>query len=1135
MDHDLDIWCLIVAAAATLAVLLQLGLVIALFFGTRRFRTKLSAMRAESSSGTLPLLDLVSTARQALENINRVAKNTAELTERIKPVVVEATDVSHRQLARADRVLGDVLTRVDRISRDVEQAIVLPAREILALSAAVRSAFTVFFQRGENSKRRNKSSSPFRCWAIVPMILNLAGFSAIKLRAQQAQQQVPYEGVRVAFVDLVVRPGLAIEPFRPLILQKTQEPYSNEKIKSSVAALMQTGHFSKVDVEVTPEASGLRVTFVGQPAFYVGVIYFPGALKTFTYPRLLNVVNYPAQEPYEESRVKDAEPALRHFFAENGYFAAQVQSQADLDETHQLADLVFSVALNKRAKLGHVAVTGPPPKEAARLEHALRSFRARLRGASLKSGKPYNPKQLQAATAFVRGYLGKENRLASRVRLKQPQYHHETNRADVAFQVTLGPTVTVRVLGARLSKRTRRKVIPIFEENAFDQDLVAEGQRNLVSYFQEKGYFDVKVNPEIRDEPSEVSVVYHINRGRKHRVMSVETAGNRKFSDAALRDQVVVEKAGLLSRGKFSQDLMRRSVDNLTAFYRDAGFAQVKVEPEVIDREPKVYVTFKIAEGEQTFVDSLRVEGNQTQSVAALAPEGLRLKPGGPYSRTRLDQDRNQIVANYMNLGYLNVNLESTVKPLDSNAHRVAVTYVIQEGPQAKISDVAYLGGQHTRQSFIKQNTSVRPAAPLSEGKLLESESKLYNLGIFDWADVSPRRPITNQKQEEVLVKVHEAKRNSLSYGLGFESTPQGGSLSAGIVALPGLPTVGLPPNFRVIEKTVISPLGSIEYSRLNLRGRAETASIAALLSRLDQKASLTYTDPQFRALGWSALWNLSAERATQNPLFTARLGSGSFQIEKVLDAARTKRLQFRYTFQRTTLTNLLIQNFVLPEDTNVRSSTLSATFLRDTRDKPLDAHKGVFQTIDLGISPRAIGSTDNLVRFFGQTSSYKEVRPWMVWANNFRLGLIKAFAGSHVPISERFFSGGADSLRGFPLNGAGPQEPARLCTKANDPSTCTATITVPEGGRQLFVFNSEGRFPIPLKKGLGGAVFYDGGNVYRAINISHFLSDYSNTVGVGLRYQTPVGPVRIDIGRNLNPVRGLKSTNLFVTLGQSF
>ena len=327
-------------------------------------------------------------------------------------------------------------------------------------------------------------------------------------------------------------------------------------------------------------------------------------------------------------------------------------------------DVVFHVTLNKRARFGRVEVIGLPRKEAAPLEHGLSSSRPRLKGASLKSGKPYDAKRLEAATRFVRDYLGRDDRLASRVRLRQPQYDPETNRADVTFEVALGPTVVVRVVGARLSKRTLRKLIPIYEENAFDQDLVAEGQRNLVSYYQSKGYFDVKVNPQMEDEPSDVSVVYRIDRESKHRVTSVKTAGDRKSDESDLKDQVVVEEGRFFSRGKFSQDLVNRSVDNLTAFYRDAGFADVKVEPEVVDHEPRVDVTFKITEGEQMLVDSLRVEGNNTQTVTTLAPEGLKLKPCQPYSRSRLDQDRNQIVANYMNRGYLSVDFKSTVKRL---------------------------------------------------------------------------------------------------------------------------------------------------------------------------------------------------------------------------------------------------------------------------------------------------------------------------------------------------------------------------------------------------------------------------------------------------------------------------------------
>jgi outer membrane protein insertion porin family len=1054
----------------------------------------------------------------------------------MRSLVNEATELSQKHLGRADRVIDDLLTQMERTSESLQAGVAKPFRETHALAAGLRAALGVFFGRhSTTSAGRGISKISLSGWFILVVLVHTFGYFTPMLNAQQPKQQAPYEGQKVAVVDLVARPGVELEALRRLVLQKAEEPYSNDKVQGTVEALERTGQFSQIDVEVKLEAAGLRVMFVMQPAYYIGTIDFPGALKAFNYPRLLQVVNYPAQEPYQERRVTAAEPALRRFFASNGYFAAQVKSESKFDEAHQLADLVFHVTLGKRAKVGRVEVTGLPAQEAARVKTALRSLRARLKGALLKEGTPYEAERLRAATSFIRNYLSKENRLANEVRLQEPNYDPAANRALVVFQVTPGPAISVLVKGARVSKATLRKLIPVYEENAFDRDLVEEGTRNLVSYFQSKGYFDVKVDSQIQEEHSQVSVVYQINRGNRHRVTNVNIVGNRHFDETRLRSQVVVQKGRFLSRGKFARNLVNRSVNNLKAFYRNAGFVDVQVQPEVIDREHQLDVTFKITEGETTLVESLRVEGNKTQTIEALVPDGLNLKPGQPYSPSRLDRDRNQIVASYLNLGYLNVGFKSTVKPLADHPHRVSVTYLIEEGTQAHIGQVVHVGEQHSREGFVRRNADLQPGAPLSQAKLLESESNLYNLGTFDWVNVLPRKPITDQKQEDVLVKVHEAKRNSLSYGFGFESTPRSGSLSAGIVALPGLPAINLPPSFRVIQKNIISPLGSIEYSRLNLRGRGETASIAALLSRLDQRASFTYSDPQFRGRNWSALWSFSVERTTQNPLFTARLGQGSFQMERILDAAKTERLQFRYAFQRTTLTDLLIQNFVAPEDQSVRSSMLSTSFVRDTRDKPLDAHKGVFQTVDFGISPKLIGASQNVARFFGQSSSYRQVKPWLVWANNVRLGLVKSFGGSHVPLSQRFFSGGYDSLRGFPLNGAGPQGTAVLCTRADDPTTCTAQIRVPTGGHQLFIFNSEARFPIPLKKGLGGVIFYDGGNVYDRINFRRLFNDYSNTVGFGLRYETPVGPVRIDIGRNLNPVAGLKSTQIFVTLGQSF
>jgi outer membrane protein insertion porin family len=956
-----------------------------------------------------------------------------------------------------------------------------------------------------------------------------------RLRAQQQPASASYEGQPVGDVILIARPTVSVDALQTLVLQHGGQPYSNDQVQKTVAALQATGQFSKVDVNVTPEENGLRVEFVVEPAFYLGMLYFPGATKVFNYARLLNVVNYPAQEPYEEARVKAGNSALQRFLVHQGYFQAKVDSEIRLDQTRKLATVIYHITLGRRSRFGTIQITGPAPEEIARLEGALRSVRARLRGANLHPGQHYDADRLRAAEDFLQNYLGKQNYLSSQVRLEEPVYDPETNRAALNFQITVGPAVNVQIVGARLSKKAMRSLIPVYEENAVDQDLVDEGNRNLVSHFQSKGFFDAKVTSQLGRQASAVELTYTVSLGNRHRIVEVGFVGNRRIRTAELKNQVTLQKARFFSRGKFSEDLLNASLRNLQTYYRNAGFADVEITPRVVDRDPKVFVTFQISEGVPTLVESIDIEGNRTQRVSTLAPDGLMLKPGQPYSPSRLNQDKNRIVATYLNLGYPEAAFRSTVTPVAGVSHRVVVTYRIEEGPRVTISQVLYVGGRHSRPDFIEHRADIHAGADLSEGKLLAAGTSLYNTGVFDWADVSPRRPITTQTEEDVLVRVHEEKRNSLSYGLGFQITPQNGSISSGVLILPGLPTVGLPPGYTVIQKTKFDPQGSVGYTRLNMLGRAETGSVSALISILDQRGNLSYADPHFEGSTWSAVWSVSAEHTTQNPLYTARVGQASVQFEKALDPGKTKRLQLRYTFNQTSLTNLLIKGFVPPQDESVHLSTTSASFIRDTRDMPLDAHRGIFQTVSFGISPQIFGSSDNVARFFGQTAYYKQVKPWLVWANNFRLGLVWSFGGSHVPFSERYFSGGSDSLRGFPLNGAGPQQEALLCTEPDQPSTCTTKVTVPAGGRQLFIFNSETRFPIPLKSGLGGVFFYDGGNVYDAINLRHLASDYSNTVGFGLRYQTPVGPVRVDVGQNLNPVPGLKRTQWFVTLGQAF
>ncbi len=225
-------------------------------------------------------------------------------------------------------------------------------------------------------------------------------------------------------------------------------------------------------------------------------------------------------------------------------------------------------------------------------------------------------------------------------------------------------------------------------------------------------------------------------------------------------------------------------------------------------------------------------------------------------------------------------------------------------------------------------------------------------------------RPITDQNHENVVVKVHEGKRNSIVYGFGFQVVNRGGSVPSGTVVVPGIPPVGLPPNFKTSEKTFWGPDGTFEYTRRNLRGRAESFTISAFAGRLDQQGSLSYTDPSFRGSSWKSSAILSAEHDSQNPIFTARIGNLGYQLEKALNAKKTTHLFLRYNFQLTRISNLLIPDLVPPDQLNVHLSTLSANWIHDTRDNVLDAHRGIYQTYQLSVNPAWLGSNFSFASF---------------------------------------------------------------------------------------------------------------------------------------------------------------------------
>ncbi len=953
-----------------------------------------------------------------------------------------------------------------------------------------------------------------------------------------------YEGQTVASVLLAGQPDLNPSEYTSLMAQKPGEPFSAAKVEQTAEALKAAGKFQQVRTQVSAEAQGVQVMYVLEPAVYFGIYQFPGA-ERFAYSQLIQVSNYPVQTPFNQHEVDRDGESLRHFFQQQGFFEAQVHPEVKVDTEHGIANVIFHVDLNRRAKFGSVSVQGAPDGQGPALEHRLTTIFARLRGTAIRPGRQFNRATLTRAEHYLESRLQRQGYLGAQATLKGADYNPSTNRADIDYAIKPGAKTRVEISGARVWGWTRRDLLPMYQGVGVDPETVQEGQQALASHFQARGYFDVEVNAQLKAEQGQDVVIYRIKKNRKHRVTSVRISGNHALPDSKLTPGLAVRKKRLFSRGAFSNDLVRTSVNNLTAIYRAEGFSAAKVTSSVKRDRGNIEVSFGINEGPRDIVNEISIEGANTFPESQFAPQGLRVKAGQPYSQERVMQDRGTIMANYLRAGYLNASFrETATKVSRQDPHRINVVYHIYEGPRVATGSVITLGRRQTNMRLIRNNVAaIQPGKPLAASDLLSAGARLYDLtGVFDWAEVDPKREITTQSKEDVLVKLHEAKRNEFQWGVGFEVIERGGSIPSGTAALPNLPPIGLPANFVTSESTFWGPRGTAIYTRNNLRGKGESISATAFAGRLDQRASLYYIDPNFRWGVWKATTSGTVERNEENPIYSAQILTAGEQFQRTIDHAQKNLFSVRYSYSKTDLTHVLLAQLVPPQDEHVKLSTFAANLTRDTRDNAIDAHRGMFGTIEFDIDSSKLGSNVDFVKLTGQAAFYKEKFHHIVWANSIRIGSADAFNGSFVPLSETFFTGGGNTLRGIPLDSAGPQRTIFLCPTGT--TSCNVTAPFPTGGNQLLLLNSEARIPLSaIMKNLGVAAFYDGGGVFQpttAVSVSNFSSLYSNSVGGGLRYSSPVGPIRFDVGKDLNAIPGTSppqrySVQYFVSIGQAF
>ena len=978
-------------------------------------------------------------------------------------------------------------------------------------------------------------------------LLAAVGLRTLAREKDAASKQIPadtpateqilasYEGQKVSSIEIAGRPDLDTSQYASLFSQQLGQPYVKARIYQMATALKAAGGFEAVRVEAEPEPEGVRVLLIIEPAVYFGIFEFPGA-ERFAYSQLLQIASYPVQKPFNEADVEQDRQSLVTFFRQGGYFKVEVRPKIKVDASHAIANVVFHVTLGRRAQFGEVDLEGAPMDQDARLKHTLTTLLARVRGAAIIEGKTYKRSALNKATRTLQSALAKQGFLGAQVKLAGAEYHADTNKADIHFKITSGDKTRVEIAGAHVWGRTQKRLLPVYQGIGVDQEVVQEGQQALITYFQAKGFFDVEVASQLSTAEGEDRIIYRITKGKKNKVTDVSVSGNEHLLKSELMPSITVQTKHWLSPGKYSDRLVRVSASNLKAVYQSDGFSSVEVTPEVTRKGGDVQVVFRVKEGPQDIVNSLAISGANTFPQSKFAPDGLKLAAGQPYSQAHVEADRTTIIAHYLEAGYLNASFhEIATEESRQEPHRINVVYRIYEGPKVTTGDLITLGRRRTQQRLVDQDVgALKTGRPLTETELLTAGSRLYDhIGVFDWAEVDPKREVTTQTREDVLVKLHEAKKNEFTYGFGFELIERGGNIPSGTVALPGLPPVGLPSSFTASQATFYGPRGTVQYTRNNLRGKGESLSMTAFAGRLDQRGAVYYIDPRFRWSPWRATVSASFERDEENPIFSSQIGLGGMQLQRAVNQSKKDVLFFRYSYSKTDLTRVLISDLVPAQDRHIRLSTLAANFTRDTRDNVLDEHKGILSTVEVEFNSSKLGANVDFAKLTAQGAYYKQKYHDIVWANSIRIGIARPFNGSFVPLSEAFFSGGGSTLRGFSLDGAGPQRSVEVCP--NGASGCNVFIHVPSGGNELFILNSEARIPVKFKKGLSMVPFYDGGNVFPTAGLYHFTSLYSNNVGLGLRYSTPVGPVRFDVGRNLNPITGVKATQYFISIGQAF
>ena len=947
-------------------------------------------------------------------------------------------------------------------------------------------------------------------------------------------------GKRVAAVRLEVEGRATSDPrLLELVETKPDRPLSMSQVRDTVAHLFNLGRYEDIRVHAAAAGEGVTLRYELVPLHPVSRLTFAGLEGAPGVDqggiRRAIVDGFGTSPPL--SRTTELVRVVEDALQQRGYLRPRVTVRADITHQPERATLAFTVEAGSRARIG--SIDTPGISSAARGEL--------LRRLRLSAGAPYERDALAARVdAYIalrrsRGYYDSSL-------VVTPVLTDDDRVANMTMTVNEGTRARIVFAGDQAPDRPE-VLVPVVREGVLDEDLLEDATLRIEEHLKALGFRDAAAPYTRTTAEGDTIVTFTIARGSEYRTERVDLTGNVGVPTAEIAPQLRLRPGT-----SFSTAAMEVDVSSIVELYRRRGFAGARVQSavETLPRSPSgsgpipVVVRLSIAEGARTVVGSVRVEGNVAVPSGALL-EGLGLQSGRPFLLNQVAVGRDRIQLEYANRGFANASIEGN-PGVSADRTRADVVFTVREGARITVDHVLIVGNVRISTDVIERELQLKVGDPMGLAAVAESQRRLAALGLFRRTRITSAGH-GDQTRRDLVVTVEEAPVTTIGYGGGLEAGP-------GTVRSEGGPAV---------QEVQFAPRAFFEAGRRNLFGKNRSVNLFAGVSyrrKPQETGSSAYGFNEYRVLGtyreprlWGTtadgLLTLTIEQQIRPSFNFARQAFGADVVRRL---NRALSVRGNYQIQRTELVDqsttpsgqealdsaqrALDIDKLFPQ---VRLSSFSSSLVRDTRDDVLDPASGCYLSANGQVAARAVGSEVGFAKSFWTAQTFRRLPRvgQTVLAASGRLGLATGFPrfksavdefGTPVeveirdlPASERFFAGGDTTVRGFSLDQLGS-----AATIDND--------GLASGGNAMVILNAELR--LPVRGGFGLVGFIDTGNVFaRTVDID--LGQLRTSIGFGVRYRSPIGPIRVDLGFKVRrqDVAGRREdlTALHISLGQAF